>query len=181
MKKYCKLLTLLVIFISFTGSLFADGFFGERIFELRVENDVGLSNNSIAIGDYLKKDLVIDLPKLAAETPDTGFEFSLYEKPTFSTKINFGSFSTRLSMGVDSLFNMNISKDLIDFLGNGNEVGEEINTKVDMVGDVFAFFDLDVKAKNSLFKYSITPSVFIPVMHIANKKSYVNISNTEDG
>ncbi len=70
-----KFLSILIVSAVLSGSVFAN-FFSNRIFEFVINAPVGLSNNTFAIFDYLKEDLVIDLNEMVKKMPENGFNIS---------------------------------------------------------------------------------------------------------
>ena len=83
-----RIISLCFILISLFSSAFAYNWFDDRYFELSVGSKFGLSNNSLQIGDFLKKDVVIDLRKLAEQMPENGWTLNSYLLPEVSLRLN---------------------------------------------------------------------------------------------
>ena len=89
--------------------------------------DVDFSNNYFNANDFLVKDLVIDLRKMAKDMPKEGFKLNMNMTPDFFLNLNLkNGVHVGLNFGVESYGNFTISKDLFDFLGYGNDLNEKI-------------------------------------------------------
>ena len=107
MKKRIVLFIALIIFSSFS---FARGFFEGRFFEVKVEAPVSVNNNAFSVFEFLKKDVVIDLPKIADDMPESGWNLYLLTSPNVTTSIFIGDF---FSFGVNTLNGTTAPKRLI--------------------------------------------------------------------
>ena len=88
-----KILGLILTSLLFINSIFAFNFFTDRFLEVRVDVPFGMSNNVFAVGDYMKKDLVIDLPAIADSIPETGWSTIIRTNPEVGLKLNIAAFS----------------------------------------------------------------------------------------
>ncbi|MCR5189027.1 MAG: hypothetical protein K6C97_08825 [Treponema sp.] len=176
-----KLILILSVLLSFSSGLFAFDFFEDRFFEVQYGADVSISNNSILIGDVLKKDLVIDLRKLADNVPDSGFNLSANLLPFVHAKFGFGVFSLAFNGGVQAYTSLTIGDDIFDFLGYGNSVGQTISTDVAANVDVFAFLDVDVGIKFKKFHINVAPAMFVPVLSTSGSAGNVTVVNDSSG
>lgn len=68
-----RIFCLLIIAFSLCSTTIAGGFFTNRFFEYKICIPADVSNNSFAISDFLQKNVVIDLKKLADDVPSSGF------------------------------------------------------------------------------------------------------------
>ena len=67
---------------------FASNFFEKRYFEIKTGADIGISNNLFSCKDLLKKDLVIDLKKIADDCPKNGFDIRANIDPKLEINLN---------------------------------------------------------------------------------------------
>ena len=87
-----KKILLLLIFVCFNMTIFAESFFAKhRFLELKAGTDVNFSNNLLAANDFMKKDLVIDLRKIAEDCPDEGFTVLAKMSPSVEMNLNIKS------------------------------------------------------------------------------------------
>lgn len=160
---------------------FSRNFFSQRFFEVKVGTELGASNNLFTVNELLKKDLIIDLPQLADECPDNGFNIRAGAKPNFEINLNIVNVHVGLSAGVELYESMSVGKDLFDFLGNGNSVGDVMTFNLDNDADVFAFSHLDIGVKVGKLKVDVQPAVFIPVMSMRGGGAKATVVNGSDG
>ncbi len=160
---------------------FSRNFFSQRFFEVKVGTELGASNNLFTVNELLKKDLIIDLPQLADECPDNGFNIRAGAKPTWEMNFNIVNVHVGLSAGVELFESMSVGKDLFDFLGNGNSVGDVLNFNLDNDADVFAFSQLDIGIKFGKLKVEVQPAVFLPIMSMRGGGAKATVVNGIDG
>lgn len=164
----------------FTSLIFAE-FFGPRFFEMTVCAPVSVTNNAFMLDDIMKENAVLDLGKLADNLPDSGFNVITTANPYYGTNINIKDFHLGVKTGVDYFGKFTVSKDLFDFIGNGNDLYEDIDIEAIVTGDVFAHADLNLAFKAGKGRIGFTPSLFVPLAHITTEDSKTTISNSEDG
>lgn len=160
---------------------FSRNFFSQRFFEIKAGTELGVSNNLFTVNELLKKDLIIDLPQLAADCPDNGFNIRAGAKPTWEMNFNIVNVHVGLSAGVELFESMSVGKDLFDFLGNGNSVGDVLNFNLDNDADVFAFSQLDIGIKFGKLKVDVQPAVFLPIMSMRGGGAKATVVNGIDG
>ena len=160
---------------------FSRNFFSQRFFEIKAGTELGVSNNLFTVNELLKKDLIIDLPQLAADCPDNGFNIRAGAKPTWEMNFNIVNVHVGLSAGVELFESMSVGKDLFDFLGNGNSVGDVLNFNLDNDADVFAFSQLDIGIKFGKLKVEVQPAVFLPIMSMRGGGAKATVVNGIDG
>ena len=99
-----------------------------RIFEIGFDADVGFSNNYFAISELMKKELEIDLRKIADEIDKKGLSFDIIFLSDFFMNLNLkNDVSVGLASGMDTSGNGTISKDLFEFLGYGDALQAKIS------------------------------------------------------
>lgn len=160
---------------------FSKNWFSQRFFEVKVGADVDFSNNLFALNDFMKKDLVIDLRKIADECPKNGFNIRADVEPSFALNLNILDFNFGLSSGVQMYESMEFSKDLFDFLGYGNSIGQTMNFGFKNDTDVFAFTQVDVGFKLGRLKIKAQPAIFLPIISIRGGGGSVTVLNDDDG
>lgn len=177
-----KKILALIISVLFIGNVAsAKGFFSNKIFELRMDVPVNMSNNVFSMNDILVKDLVIDLRKIADTVPETGFTAIMEMNPSISTNLNIFGVGVGAKVGVNGFMKLNISKDLFDFFGYGYSVGDTLDVYLNPVVDLFAYAEVPVSFKISRFKIGVTPSLFMPVATLNNCKAGASFFNDADG
>ena len=172
-------LNILVFFLIFSAH--AKNWFSERYFEFGVEVPFGISNNALQIGDILKKEVEIDFKKLADRTPESGMNFNAMLSPSFSIKLNLKNVQIGVKTGVESWMDATFSKDLIEYIGNGNELYESVSVSQDLNLDLFSFQEVSVGFKAKDFKITLKPALFAPVMHVSSSDGKLTLENLRDG
>ena len=120
-----KLSCLFIFLIGISTFGFSKNFFAQRFFELQVGVPVSFSNNVLSFDDIMKEQLVIDLTKLSDSISPNGADIVIQSTPYFAMNFNIAVVHVGFSIGLDVYEKMNVSKDLFDFLGKGNEIGKE--------------------------------------------------------
>ena len=137
-----------------------------RIFEIGFDADIGFSNNYFAVSELMKKELEIDLRKIADEIDKKGLSFDIIFLSDFFMNLNLkNGVSVGLSSGIETSGNGTISKDLFEFLGYGNELNEKISVSGNLDSNLFAYAKTDVAFDIKGFRVSVGPAVFFPVFH----------------
>lgn len=175
-----KFLSILIVSAVLSGSVFAN-FFSNRIFEFGINAPVGLSNNTFAIFDYLKEDLVIDLNEMVKKMPENGFNISFNVNPSISANLYLPVFDICIKSGIEGSGTFGISKDLFEFICTGNELGEEIKVEGKVSSDIFAYTEAKVSFHVKDFDVTIVPTLFMPVAHVFSNGIGVTFQNTEGG
>ena len=160
---------------------YSKNFLSERFFEIQFGVPVDFSNNAISLDDIFKKELTLDLAKIANEMPSEGLNLIVDTKPYVALNLNIAFIHIGMSAGVDVYEKMGISKDFFDFLGKGNEVGETLTFDFNNYTDLFAFCEADVGIDFSNFSIHVTPSLFAPVFSSSGSVAKVTFLNDEEG
>lgn len=160
---------------------FSKNFLSERIFELQIGVPVNFSNNAIDLNDVFKEKLTLDFTKIANEMPSEGLNLIIDAKPYFAVNFNIACVHIGASVGFDAYEKMGVSKDLFDFLGKGNEVGETLTFDFSNYTDLFAFCSADVGIDFAKFSIHVKPSIFIPIMSSAGSIAKITFLNDDDG
>lgn len=160
---------------------YSKNFLSERFFEIQIGVPVDFSNNAISLDDIFKKELTLDLAKIANEMPSEGLNLIVDTKPYVALNLNIAFIHIGMSAGVDVYEKMGISKDFFDFLGKGNEVGETLTFDFNNYTDLFAFCEADVGIDFSNFSIHVTPSLFVPIFSSSGSVAKVTFLNDEEG
>ena len=160
---------------------YSKNFLSERFFEFQIGVPVDFSNNAISFDDIFKKELTLDLAKIANEMPSEGLNLIVDTKPYVALNLNIAFIHIGMSAGVDVYEKMGISKDFFDFLGKGNEVGETLTFDFNNYTDLFAFCEADVGIDFSNFSIHVTPSLFAPIFSSSGSVAKVTFLNDEEG
>ena len=160
---------------------YSKNFLSERFFEIQFGVPVDFSNNAISLDDIFKKELTLDLAKIANEMPSEGLNLIVDTKPYVALNLNIAFIHIGMSAGVDVYEKMGISKDFFDFLGKGNEVGETLTFDFNNYTDLFAFCEADVGIDFSNFSIHVTPSLFAPIFSSSGSVAKVTFLNDEEG
>ncbi len=176
-----KIFALIISITVICSALSARNFFSGRFFEIKVGTGLGLSNNLIAGNDIFQKDLVIDLKKLADECPDGGMNLIANATPGVEVNLNISKLHIGLSAGAELYGKFNIGKDLFDFAGYGNQIGETIDLSFTAETDMFAYSQLDLGWDVRKFKLHIKPALFVPILSTRGNGGTVSVTNGADG
>ena len=176
-----KIIAVIISFTIICSALSARNFFSGRFLEVKAGTGVGVSNNLFTASDLLVKDLVIDLTKLADNCPDDGMNFVVNADPTVEINLNIAKFHLGCSVGSEMYGKFDISKDLFNFVGKGNQVGETLNLNFTADSEVFAYTQVDVGFDAKKFKLHVKPAVFVPVLATRGSGGTVTFTNGVDG
>lgn len=176
-----RLFSILIVSGLCLSAAFAGGFFEKRYFEIQMKVPVNLSNNIISLDDVLKKEVVIDLNEIAKKTPKDGLVLNASAYPEYAMHLQVANVFVGLSTGVDVYDRLGVSRDLIDFLGNGNQIGDSIDVALNNSADAFFHVDLDVGIKNKKTNIHVKPSVFLPIASMNGDMGKVSFLNDADG
>ena len=178
-----RLVGILASFILLISSLFAGAadFFDHRIFEIKLNVPVNVSNNTLTIADFLQEQVIIDLKELYNGMPRKGFDTTLDVMPSVAVTLDFKKgLHFGVTAGVDAFANAGISKDLFRFIAKGNQVNEDFKVSVDGFADVFAFTQLDVGFNLKKFNILVQPALFASLVHATTNDSYVMARSGEN-
>lgn len=176
-----KKIILSIALFGIVSFAFSRNFFSERFFEIQTSIPFDFSNNVFSFNDMLKEEVVIDLKEVADSMTKDGLVLVARARPEIGFNLNIGFVSVGSHFGLDIYEKMGISKDLFDFLGKGNEIGEEINVEFKNNTDVFFVGDCNIGIKGKKFSITVTPSVFVPIISVDGSILKASFLNNEDG
>lgn len=153
-----------------------------RLFEIGIAPEFGASNNVVPLPDIFKKNLVLDLKKIAANTSARGLTIN----ENIDTRAFFMNLNLRnglqfgMTVGVESNGNFNIGKSLFDAIGNGFNGSVEVDGGAD--ADVFAYATLSgsFKLQNQM-RFSIMPSLVAPLVYARGRNISGSFYSNEKG
>ena len=96
-----KILATIFALSVISTAAFARNFFSQRFFEIKTGAELGVSNNLFAVNEFMKKDLVIDLRKIADDCPENGFNLRADVEPMLALNLNIKDFHLGVSSGLD--------------------------------------------------------------------------------
>lgn len=178
MKKFL-LSTFSAVFLS-SIALFGSSY-TDRFFEVKLNTNVGISNNVLSLNNILVKNLQIDLRDIAKRIPAEGLKFSYNASPEFSLNFRIKELRLGFDAGVDASGVFSTSKDLFDFLGYGNELGDELDISLSNDMDIYAYLNAHLGFKTGNCKLMLQPTVFTPIFSMAGEMAEVSYMNDENG
>lgn len=152
-----------------------------RLLEVGFSSDLGFSDNYFSVSDILKKDVVIDLRDIADSLSGRGLVFNGNAEPSLFVNLNLKKFRFGLSFGTEVTGEFLLADSLFDFLGYGNDFGEEIRASMEMNLDVFAFVSARANFRLGGFDIEIAPAAVRPVLHAEASDVSFSFVNDEDG
>lgn len=160
---------------------FAKNAFGNRFFEVKTGASVDFSNNLFSCNDFLKKNLVIDLQKISKDCPKNGFDVRVDVNPSLEFNLNIINMHFGIVSGVDVYEKFVIGKDLFDFFGKGNSIGQTLDVSFKNSTEVFTYTELDVGFVVGKVKVLAKPAMFVPLLSIRDSGGSIKVTNTSDG
>ncbi|MCR4630822.1 MAG: hypothetical protein K5786_04255 [Treponema sp.] len=176
-----KLITFIITLSILCTTLAAKNFFSERFLEVKLGADFGISNNLFSSKDLMKKNLVIDLRKIADECPEEGFSIRANVEPTAAINLNILGLNIGLSSGVEFYDKFSVGQDLFNFLGYGNSIGQTLDFNIKNTTDVFAFAQADFGFHLGKLKIKASPALFLPILSMNDSGASLTVLNNTDG
>ena len=185
MKKFF-FLSFFVLFFSFTP-LVAE-FSGDllskphRIFEFGIDFEGMFANSSFGLKDVLKKNIEIDLKKIASDMPAEGFKLGFYNRERTFVNLNLSSrFRFGFFAGVEANSYFNVSKDLFDLLADGISVGNSKTVDVSGYADVFVDTGVSFQTIISGYGVKISPTYFVPLAYVPKTTATASLTTDSSG
>ena len=137
------------------------------------------ATNAVSLTDFLKKEMVIDLPALAKRTIRTGIHAgNTAEVGLFWQFTVLEEHTVRFSTMVNQDFWLNIPKSLLELAANGNAANAQGKPiEGDFNAKLNAFVDTGILYQMKKPKYSISARLayFLPVAYMENPKIHYSI------
>lgn len=163
---------------------FADDDSG-RLVELKFELPFGLTNNTLALADYFVPEIVIDLSEFVEKMPSEGFVIGTRFDPSIAAKVSLKNGPmVAAKVGLNTYTRLGLSKDVFDFIANGNERNKDLSIKESIDGyfDMFGYVEGSVGFTfDKKYHFTATPALYTTVYHMGLYNSYVNVFNKLDG
>lgn len=184
MNKFKKIIGTVALFFAGISSLSAFDSHG-RLVELKFDLPFTVANNTVGILDYLVPEVEVDLSDFVKQMPSNGFVFSTDFNPSISANVYlFDKFMVGLNTGINMYSRFGLSKDVFDFIANGNDENDDLNVteKIDGYSDMFAYLkaDLGFTLDSGKYEVLVSPTFFTTVYHAVMEDSYVNAFNRLD-
>jgi hypothetical protein len=154
-----------------------------RYFEMGFDTQAAATNNYFNAQNIFVKDLVIDLQKIADEMPSNGLLIStFFTAPEIYWNLNLkNGFHIGSAFGIEGNATGNAGKNLFDLLGYGNGDSTTINVDGYAKADLFAYYNVSAGFKIDPLRITITPALFIPIMHAETTSLNASVKNPADG
>ncbi len=153
-----------------------------RYFELGVAASAGLSNNTFGANDIFKKEIVIDLRKLADGMTKQGFRVDAIGGASFFMNLNLkNGVHAGLNAGTEIAGNAAVAQDVFNFLGHGRALGQTIQAGADLSADAFTYATASAGFKICRFYCTVSPSVFMPILHAESSDITASLDNGVSG
>ena len=155
--------------------------FWDRYSEIGFNSNVGLSNNYFHISDLLKEEIIINMDDINNNIGNRGLGINSNIDADFFINFNTGAFNVSIFADVESNFNFSLEKGLIDFLANGNQLGQEFNIGAGVGVSVYEENSVSLEIPFGKFKFKAVPSYFVPVFYIPYTPATVTSVISNDG
>ncbi|MFA6857705.1 MAG: hypothetical protein WCR31_10895, partial [Treponema sp.] len=83
--------------------------------------------------------------------------------------------------GLEGSVTGNIGKNLFDLIGYGNADSTTINVDGYANADIFAYFNVSAGIKVDSMRITVTPAIFMPILHAQTSSMSAQVKNPEDG
>lgn len=179
MKKLLSIICALCI----AGFTFAEIDPPHRYFEIGTEVHVGVSNNWFSVPDFFQETLVVDLNKMA-DNLSSGLTLDALLDARVNVAINGGKvFRMNIFAGAYGQGMVNISQEMLEFLANGNADTPNNSITAELGTDINAYVEAGVRFQSIIKKLgiSVTPTVFIPLVHVPRVVATAVVTPQDDG
>ena len=182
-----KIFPLVVAFflgLFLSSSLWAE--WPDRVVELDVHSEAGISNNYFPISAFFNNPLVVDFNAMAQTLNPEGFTVSTLANSqvrlsiTPTNDLQFGLFGGAEIYGLAT-----IPEAILSFLANGTGPNGSTSsagwTPQNFKGDVFFDFGLNAGLKWKKWHFSLSPTYFVPLLHIDAINVSYSLSTSSSG
>jgi hypothetical protein len=154
-----------------------------RYFEAGFDVQAAATNNYFDVKSLLVKNLVIDLKKIADEMPSNGLVVNAFvAAPESFWNLNLkNGFHLGSAFGIEGNVTGNIGSNLFDLLGYGNADSTTTDVSGYIKADVFAYYNVSAGFKLDRLRITVTPALFVPVIHAETTSMNASIQNPADG
>ena len=145
--------------------------FERQRFEFGSDYGGGLDNDLIGLRDFFRKDIVIDLDKIADLVGDDGFNLNLglggnYFLNIKNIRIKEGTWDFGLFFGAEGSINFNMPQSFFALVSQGNIKQHTFKGLISASGGVYANAGLRTSAKYGNLRLGVKPVLFMPLIFI---------------
>ncbi len=181
MKRILPFIALITLFFGLQAQM------PPRFIEAGLDLGLGASNNYFLLGDFFQETLVIDLDDIAANIGSGGYRLSAnadarllmnlkLKSKKRGDKIGLGLFS-----GLSQFALMSVPDSVFDLLSEGNLPDTTYSGDMGLRGDIFASIGLDASYARGPLSLSLSPSFYMPVVHIEKPTALYSLVTNSDG
>lgn len=156
----------------------------KRYFEIEVNvgDDTGISNNWFSLNDFTQETLVVDFNEMSRSLKN-GLTMNLTGNTGFDMKMKFtDDFKMRIFANADIMAQANISREIIDFLANGNsKENMSVNGAFETDGSAFISAGTDMTMFFNKLGVTLRGELFIPAFYIPRNSTAVSVSAKDNG
>lgn len=167
------------VFLGFSG---AELYKPHRIFEIGSDTEFALANSHFKLGDFMVKDLVIDIREWYEAMPENGLSFAAHLKEKSFININANShFRLGFFAGAEVNGFSNLDKEFFRILAKGTELDENETFELNVYGD--AFFDAGFSFQTLIRNIGLTvsPSIYVPLAYLEPTTAKAHFETSSDG
>jgi len=163
-------------------------YLARKYFETGFNAGVGFDNGLAGLNDILKKNIVIDLKKIAQSIPEggSGFNFDLSTGFFMNIKnihIVKGLWDFGFIVDVDGGINMNLPKSLFTLISEGNAEQHNTSGTISASGGIFTEIGLKGLAKYQVGRRNLyvgfKPAMYTPAVYMPSNTGITYRLNTE--
>jgi len=149
--------------------------YSRKIFEAGFDAGIGINNGLIGLGDIFRKNIELDLEKIAKDVPDNGVRVSFAPSVDFfanvmNIHIGKGLWNFGFIIGIDGNISLNISKSLVTLISEGNYNKHDSSGKIGGSGGIFTEIGIRSSAKYQLSEKTlyvgVKPAIFTPAVYM---------------
>jgi hypothetical protein len=141
----------------------------KRYVEFGLDVDAGLANNYLGFFDIFnaERTIIIDPSELA----DLGYSANWAGEGEAFFNINFGEkFGLGVFAGFDTAMYSNLSKELFEFLANGNAGIRDFTTTMSAGGSSFVNAGLRTRFQFGDLSLTISPAAYVPIIYASSPR-----------
>lgn len=154
-----------------------------RKIEFSLEGQAAVSNNYFTTGEFLVKNVVVNLRKIADNMPSSGWSLDAAVDAKTAVNINLSE-KNRFSffMDVDGTGSGNIEKELFELIGYGNDLDKTYDITGKAFADVFWETGFSWRRKfGDKLAITFTPAVYSPLVFMKASDTSVTIRANSAG
>lgn len=153
----------------------------ERYFEFAFGTGVGLGQNVMSVSDIFVEELVFDFDKINDSLGASGAIINANVRPVFEMNLNVPVFNAGLHLVNQEYIQFGISKDLFEFLANGNKLGEPISIGLNAMVDSFVSFEIPIGFNVGDFKVKTNLAYYLPIVFMPNPTAEASLDVDSEG